>query len=237
MATKHWNNRPFYPISSKSRNKSAAVDKQCDLFTSRRGCIIACRSVSINCIFVHNCSLPFKSSLLAPAVASSPGGLGSFCRHQTDCRTVPPSAAVWRWRWCRPPSQRRVNGPFSLNFGTEHLGHLPQPSPAQQPRLPRPHRFSRGARVGLNTKWIHQLNTCKVFTKMCRYSNTFTHYRKISTPQRNKKMSTRETRYNLGMHFQALPWRGEGGNILNCVYTYLVDIFYYAFLTVQWITC
>ena len=50
-------------------------------------------------------------------------------------------------------------------------------------------------------------------------------------------MSTRETRYNLGMHFQALPWRGEGGNILNCVYTYLVDIFYYAFLTVQWITC
>ena len=39
------------------------------------------------------------------------------------------------------------------------------------------------------------------------------------------------------MHFQALPWRGEGGNILNCVYTYLVDIFYYAFLTVQWITC
>ena len=90
--------------------------------------------VSINCIFLHNCSLPFKSSLLAPAVASSPGGLGSFCRHQTDCRTVPPSAAVWRWRQCRPPSQRRVNGPFSLNFGTEHLGHLPQPaqpSPAQ----------------------------------------------------------------------------------------------------------
>ena len=147
MAAKHWNNCPFYPIFSKSKNKSAAVDKQCDLFTSRRGCIIACRSVSINCIFVHNCSLPFKSSLLAPAVASSPGGLGSFCRHQTDCRTVPPSAAVWRWRWCRPPSQRRVNGPFSLNFGTEHLGHLPQPSPAQQPRLPRPHRFSRGARA------------------------------------------------------------------------------------------
>ena len=161
--------------------------------------------VSIDCIFVHNCSLPFKSSLLAPAVASSPGGLGSFCRHQTDCRTVPPSAAVWRWRQCRPPSQRRVNGPFSLNFGTEHLGHLPQPaqpspaqpSPAQQPRLPRPHRFSRGVRVGRNTKWIHQFNTCKVFTKMCRYSNTFTHHRKISTPQRNKISS------------RLMPWRGE----------------------------
>ena len=210
MATKHWNNRPFYPISSKSRNKSAAVDKQCDLFTSRRGCIIACRSVSINCIFVHNCSLPFKSSLLAPAVASSPGGLGSFCRHQTDCRTVPPSAAVWRWRWCRPPSQRRVNGPFSLNFGTEHLGHLPQPSPAQQPRLPRPHRFSRGARVGLNTKWIHQLNTCKVFTKMCRYSNTFTHYRKYPLLNVIKRCLQEKPDIISGCIFKPCPGAGRG---------------------------